>query len=191
MLWVFVIIGGIILVCISNPKSKQAESTAVNRCKNSDFFSEVQNYLANDFLIHYEGWIRDYVRYDYDRYDKSRHEKNSPESRFKPSYCSYGIEIHSFRIQLFGFIGGRPVFDFQEHGYNNLDINQMRTLVEALRSSNNIWGNYKFRSSKKYSATNDHVILYLNECYVKSIVDDEVKKLVRQPSKYSYKKAPF
>ena len=67
----------------------------------------------------------------------------------------------------------------------------MRALVEALRASNNIWGNYKFRSSKKYSATNDHVILYLNECYVKSIVDDDVKKLVRQPSKYSYKKAPF
>ena len=191
MLLVLVIIGGLTLIFISNQKVKQAESNAINRCKNSDFFSEVQNYLANDFLIHYEGWIRDYVRYDYDRYDKSRHEKNNPESRFKPTYCSYGIEIHSSCIRVFGFIGGRPVFDFQEHGYNNLDINQMRALTEALRKSNNIWGEYEFRSSLKYSGTIDHAILRLNECYIKSIVDDEVKKLVRQPSKYSYKKTPF
>ena len=193
MLWVLVIIGGIISIFISNSKTRQAESNAVSRCKNSDFFSEVQNYLSNDFLVHCESGIREYTRYNYDRYDKLRHEKNKPESRFKPTYCSYGIEIYSSYIRDHSVVFCVPAFDFQEHGYNNLNINQMRALTEALRESNSIWGKYEFCNNRKYNGTVNHIVLYLNDCYVKSIVDDEVEKLEKQTSKYSYtcNKTPF
>lgn len=184
MLWLLIIIFIATLLFISNKKTEQCEADAVSRCKKSEFFRDVQNYL-DACLVQNKQYIQDDVKKHYDWYEKDRHLKNDHTSHFEYQSPKYCVCIYNTYIIS---PDGRSRFEFNKQGYTDLNDDQMAVLAKALCETNNVWKQWKL-DRDGYTAW--RVFLYLDEQYVQSIVASEVKKLRQQPSKYGYAKTPF
>ena len=186
MLWLLIIIFIATLLFISNKKTEQCEADAVLRCKKSEFFRDVQNYL-DACLVQNKQYIQDDVKKHYDWYEKDRHLKNDHTSQFEYQTTKYCICIYTTYITSPSDCCDSR-FEFNKQGYTNLNTDQMIALAKALCETNNVWKQWKL-DRDGYTAW--RVFLYLDEQYVQSIVASEVKKLRQQPSKYGYAKTPF
>lgn len=186
MLWLLIIILIAIWLFLSNKETEQRKADAVSRCKKSEFFRDVQNYL-DACLVQNKRYIQGDVKKYYDWYEKDRHLKNDHTSQFEYQPTKYCVCIYATYITSpSGCCGSR--FEFNKQGYTDLNKDQMIALATALCETNKVWKQWYLDS---YRSTAWRVFLYLDEQYVQSIVDSEVKKLRQGPSKYSYNKTPF
>ena len=185
VLWLLIIIFIAILFFISNEKTKQSKANAVSRCKKSEFFRDIQNYL-DACLVQNKRYIQEDVKRHYDWYEKDLHLRNDHTSQFEyqTTYC---ICIYTTYITSPAGCCSSG-FEFNKQGYTNLNKDQMIALASALCETNNVWKQW---SLDRDGYTAWRVFLYLDEQYVQSIVASEVKKLRQEPSRYSYNKTPF